>query len=285
MEKISFTKMSGAGNDFIILDKEKNIPFILSEDSVKKLSNRRNGIGADGIITFSGSDKYSFEMDYFNSDGSTGTLCGNGARCAVKYAAVTGRLQNKGDFTSGGIKYSGEIVDEVNVKFNLNPPSALKFNFMVKAYGILIKAHYVHTGSPHVIINIDEMLKKETVPLFNDIRSVPVSEIGREIRNLKEFAPGGVNVNFIKIEKNKLLIRTYERGVENETLACGTGSAAAAIAAYLIYNIQKPVVLLPKGEEELVVDFNYNGQDITDLSLTGPAKIVFSGSFDYDKFF
>ncbi len=287
MEKISFIKMSGAGNDFIILDRDKNIPFVLSNEIIRKLCNRRNGIGADGVITISGSEKYSFEMEYYNSDGSTGTLCGNGARCAVRYAEITGKLKKKGSFTSGGTEYSGEILDDGQVKFNLNPPARMKFNFRVKFQRQLVKAHFVDTGSPHVVININEILKdpSQISSAYNNIDEVPVKEAGKEIRYLPEFAPGGVNVNFIHIKGDKVYIRTYERGVENETLACGTGSAASAVVAFSQYNFNKPVTLHTRGGEELIVDFNTGDGKISDLSLTGPAKEIFSGSFFKNDFF
>jgi diaminopimelate epimerase len=287
MEKISFFKMTGAGNDFIILDLDKNIPFVLSDKIIARLCSRRNGIGADGVVTLKNSDKYSFEMEYYNSDGTTGTLCGNGARCAIRYAEMTGRLNQKGRFTSGGIEYSGEIINDRNIRFNLNPPGKIKYNFMVKAGSQMIKAHFVDTGSPHVVINIAEMLRNPADPAsgYDEMNDIPVIETGKEIRYLPEFAPGGVNVNFIKITDNKLYIRTYERGVENETLACGTGSAAAAIVAYYRYKMKKPVILHTRGGEELKVDFDEAEGAINNLSLTGPAKVTFSGSFFTNDFF
>jgi diaminopimelate epimerase len=286
MEKISFSKMSGAGNDFIILDLDKNIPFVLSNEFISKLCDRRDGIGADGVITLCGSNKYSFEMEYFNSDGSTATLCGNGARCAVRYAQMTGRLDQKGSFTSGGTEYSGEILDNGMVRFNLNPPAEIRYNFAVKYRGQLIKAHFVNTGSPHLVINIKDMSRNpgDISPAYDNIGAVPVKDAGKEIRFLPEFAPGGVNVNFIHIKDDKLFIRTYERGVENETLACGTGSAAAAIVAYSQYKFNKPVVLHTRGGEKLTVDFEYGNGKITDLSLTGPAREIFQGSFTLKDF-
>ena len=230
MQKISFSKMSGAGNDFIVIDKDSNHSPVLINDVIIKLCDRHNGIGADGIITIAGSKDYDFIMEYFNADGSTGSLCGNGARCAISFASKKFSLKNKVRFLSNGVEYSGEILGDGKVRFYFNAPQDVKKDIKLKAGGQIINADYINTGSPHVVINI-----KHSIPeiRYADIREVPVFSLGREIRYLPEFAPGGTNVNFIDIKDGRLYIRTYERGVENETLSCGTGSAASAIIGFL----------------------------------------------------
>ncbi|HKI77644.1 MAG TPA: diaminopimelate epimerase [Ignavibacteriaceae bacterium] len=287
MKSFFFVKMSGAGNDFIMFDKNKNPGLLLNSDSIKKLCDRRNGIGADGVITISGSDNFDFVMEYFNADGSTGSLCGNGARCAIKFAESINRVQNKkANFLSNGVPYSGEILNENKVKFYFGEPKDFKFNFKVKAGGQLINANYVNTGSPHVVIKIQEVLKdpKHLNSGYTNINELPVTKIGKEIRNLPEFTPGGTNVNFIDIQKDKVFIRTYERGVENETLACGTGNAAAAIIANKIAEIVSPVHLITYGGDELIVNFDGQGENINDLTLTGPVKTVFAGEIHSTNF-
>ncbi|HVO73004.1 MAG TPA: hypothetical protein VMT35_03210, partial [Ignavibacteriaceae bacterium] len=139
------------------------------------------------------------------------------------------------------------------------------------------------TGSPHVVIKLPEIFKNthQTV----DINDVPVFNLGREIRYLNDFAPDGANVNFIQYKDSKILIRTYERGVEDETLACGTGNAASAIIASLTDNINPPVSLITKGGDELIVNFKKDGQKITNVSLTGPAKVIFTGEILVNNFF
>ncbi len=287
MEKISFYKMSGAGNDFIVIDKNFNPDFVLDKNSIQNLCDRRNGIGADGVITVANSDTYNFNMNYYNADGSTGSLCGNGARCAIKFASLTGRLRHgKAEFLSNGFTYSGEILSEDKIKFNFNSPGKLKYNFKIKAFNQLINACFVDTGSPHVVIKKNDVLKDPKKPnsSYENLDVLPVYELGREIRYNPDFSPGGTNVNFVDVKDGKVFIRTYERGVENETLACGTGSAAAAIIVHEIDKLNPPISLITRGGDELMVDFNIQDQKINNLSLTGPAKVTFTGEFLLNKF-
>jgi diaminopimelate epimerase len=289
MKKISFIKMSGAGNDFIIINKDIYPELDFNNGSVKKLCDRRNGIGADGLITIAGSaGQHDFIMDYYNSDGSTGSLCGNGARCAVRYAGYSGLTKDKFvRFLSNNIEYSGSILSEDLILVNFNPPSVMKLNLNIKTAGQSVKCSFIDTGSPHVVINIKDVLENpaDKNSFYNDLDSFPVFNLGREIRYLDDFSPKGTNVNFIKVGKNIIQIRTYERGVEDETLSCGTGSVAAALVANFLYDLNPPVSLLTRGEDYLTVDFKTVGNDISNLSLSGPAKITFSGEFLYNTFF
>ncbi|OGU77870.1 MAG: diaminopimelate epimerase [Ignavibacteria bacterium RBG_16_34_14] len=287
MNNFSFVKMSGAGNDFIVFDRKNNPGLTLNSSIIKKLCDRRNGIGADGIITISDNGKHDFIMEYFNADGSTGSLCGNGSRCAIKFANLTGRTKDKNvNFVSNNKVYSGKIIDDKKIKFYLDEPADLELDFNIYAFQQSITVNYINTGSPHVVIDIKNILKnpEDLSSGFNDLDEVPVSEIGSEIRYLTEFAPEGTNVNFIKIDNNKVAIRTYERGVEDETYSCGTGSAASAIIASLAYGIEPPVTLLTKGGEELIVDFVRKENKIENLSLSGSAKIVFTGEISETVF-
>jgi diaminopimelate epimerase len=212
-------------------------------------------------------------MNYYNADGSTGSLCANGARCAILFVSESGRLVGKSaNFLSNNIEYKGEIISNSEIKFYLNPPKKIKYNFKIKAGGRLINAHYADTGSPHVVIDI-----QESEGFLPSLEKVPVESLGREIRYLPEFAPDGTNVNFINVEENLIHIRTYERGVEAETLACGTGSVAAALISYVTHKILPPIELLTKGNEKLFVNFDVENSKVKNLSLTGPAKVVFTG--------
>jgi len=289
MKKISFIKMSGAGNDFIVINKEMFPDLIFNNDSVSKLCDRRNGIGADGLITVSGSDgMYDFIMNYYNSDGSTGSLCGNGARCALRFAEYSEFSRMKFiKFLSNGVEYSGEIIADDITKVNFNAPADIKLNFNISISGQSIKCSFINTGSPHVIININDVLADPAndSSFYNDINEFPVVQMGREIRYLDVFSPGGTNVNFIMVTADGVKIRTYERGVEDETLSCGTGSVAAALAAYFNSGINPPVSLLTRGGDKLTVNFNSEGQNIKNLSLSGPARIIFAGEFLYNEFF
>jgi diaminopimelate epimerase len=285
MQKISFAKMSGAGNDFILIYKDSHPDLVLSNNLVSNLCDRHNGIGADGIITVSGSNEYDFVMEYYNADGSTGSLCGNGARCALTYAAKVFRLSNDVRFLSNGTEYRGEILDS-SVRFYFNEPGNLKQNFKIKAAGQLIPADYINTGSPHVVIHINEIIKDPAKPVsrYTEINEVPVYAIGKEIRYLSEFQPEGTNVNFVMVKDRKLYIRTYERGVEDETLACGTGSAAAALISFYKEELNPPVTLVTYGGDELIVDFKFEDKTIKGLSLKGPVKTTFTGEFLLNKY-
>jgi diaminopimelate epimerase len=288
MKKIIFSKMSGAGNDFVVFDFSGEEKLHLSPNFIKEVCNRRTGIGADGVIAFSKSNGHDFNMDYYNADGSTGSLCGNGARCAIWYAELNGKLKNhKADFISNDRPYTGSVLQEELVQFNLNEPKDLKLNFKIKADNQHINVSFINTGSPHVVIKITDILKSPGDPQSNykDINELPVVQFGKEIRYLNDFAPEGTNVNFIQYKGSKILIRTYERGVEDETLACGTGNVAAAIIGCLNDSINPPVVLLTKGGDELIVNFKKEGKKIMNVSLTGPAKVVFTGEILVKNFF
>jgi len=273
MKNISFVKMSGAGNDFIIIDKAQNLEIAITNDVINRLCNRRNGIGADGIIIISDREEFDFSMEYFNADGSTGTLCGNGARCAIKFAGDTGKTKsNYVSFISNEIEYTGELLNNGLIKFNMKPPVNIEENISLEVAGSGISASFLHTGSPHIVIVVD------------DIDDVPVIKIGKEIRYSERFAPDGTNVNFIETTGKKIFIRTYERGVEDETYACGTGAVAASIIGNLKFGIKPPVSLHTKGGDELVVGFIADGSDYKNVSLTGAVKEIFKGEISINLF-
>ncbi|MEW6196270.1 MAG: diaminopimelate epimerase [Bacteroidota bacterium] len=280
MKQLFFTKLSGAGNDFVLLDSQINGEIDLKPQKIKEICDRHNGIGADGLIFFNEKPGVAFEMKNFNADGTTGSLCANGARCTIFYASHKGLINGSPvSFLSNGTSYSGQDLGGGKVKFNLNAPSNFKFNFKVKAAGQLINASFVDTGSPHVVIDINEILLNPKNPgsVYRSIDEVPVYEIGKEIRYSKDFAPGGTNVNFYEVDKNVIKVRTYERGVENETLACGTGIVATALILNANKKVNPPMDILTKGGDLLTVDFKIVDQKVETLSLVGPAKIIFKG--------
>ena len=265
--------MSGAGNNFIFIDKKQNDWLQINTDFVKKICDRRNGVGADGLITIEDSATHNFIMNYYNADGSTGSLCANGARCGILFASESGRLNsNKAEFISNDIAHKGEVISNSEIKFYLNPPKKIKYNFKIKAGGRLLNAHFADTGSPHVVIDINE-----SEGFLTTLDSLPVEKLGREIRYLPEFSPGGTNVNFILVKDEAIHIRTYERGVESETFACGTGSVAAAIICFVTKKLSVPVKIIPKSNEKLLVNFDVENSKVRNLSLTGPAKVIFTG--------
>jgi diaminopimelate epimerase len=227
-------------------------------------------------------------MRYYNADGTTGSLCGNGARCAIRFAQFARITENKFvRFLSNDKEYSGNILAGGKTKVNFNSPAEIMLNIKINVDGQSIKSSFIDTGSPHVIINIEDVLKetKDNSSYYNDLDTFPVFNLGKDIRYHADFAPAGTNVNFIKIVGNKVYIRTYERGVEDETLSCGTGATASALAAHFLYKLNSPVSLVTRGGDVLTVDFLADGQIITGLSLTGPVKIVYTGEFLYSAFF
>lgn len=277
MLEINFTKLTGAGNDFILIDKRLNPNLEIEPSLIENLCDRRFGIGADGMLVIADVIDLDFEMEYYNSDGSTGMLCGNGARCIIKYADSTGRIKGtKTKFRFQSELYSGEVIDENEIRFNLNPPTDIQKDITVEVLGKSFRAAFINTGAHHVVIDLDKQSFDE--PELCDIEKFPVSKYGREIRYSDQFAPLGTNVNFISKKGDEIKIRTYERGVEQETLACGTGSVASAIVSYINGYSIFPISLRTKSMELLKVDFkNSNDEVFENVTLSGPAKIVFEG--------
>ncbi len=226
MSEINFTKLTGAGNDFILIDKNLHPDLELFPSLIEKLCDRRFGIGADGLLTIGDSDDVDFEMEYFNADGSTGMLCGNGARCIIRYADFSGRIKDsRTKFNFQSEFFSGEVLDKNEIKFNLNPPSEIRTNIIVNILGKIFSASFINTGAHHVVIDLAQQNFNDTELL--NIDRFPVVKYGSAIRYSEQFAPLGTNVNFIFHEEDEIRIRTYERGVEQETLACGTGAVAS----------------------------------------------------------
>ncbi len=288
MKKISFAKLNGAGNDFILFDLKFNPELVFQPSIITQLCNRRTGIGADGIIVISALAGYDFKMDYYNADGSTGSLCGNGARCAIKYAYLSGKLKNGvAKFFANGSEYSGRVIDDKMIRFNLNQPKDYRANFRIDDVEQVVKADFINTGSPHVVINVSDTLVNINEPgiFYNDINDLSVVELGKAIRYSDNLKPDGANVNFIQLKEDKIFIRTYERGVEDETLACGTGSVAAALICYFNRKMKPPIRLITKSGEQLTVDFKNDESSISNLSLIGPAEITFTGEFYSSLYF
>lgn len=275
---MKFFKFSGSGNDFILIDQNIVPDFIPEKEKVIEMCARGTGIGADGFLYISKSDESDFNMQYFNSDGSEGFLCANGARCAVKYAHLSKRIDRNAEFLCCRRKYTAKINQDNSVTIYLNEPSEIELETKIKLEGLVLKASFINTGARHTVINLTE-LNKVTNSRFNQLENIPVDILGKEIRNLPQFLPEGTNVNFIDIHGEVIRIRTFEKGVENETLSCGTGITAAAIISYLKGNIKLPVTIIPKSNDKLIVNFDYINSIIKNISLTGPAKLVFTGEY------
>lgn len=280
MSQINFTKMSGAGNDFILFEHDE---LQLSSEKIKVLCNRNFGIGADGILLIGKSDAKDFKVSYYNSDGSEGALCANGARCAVRYLYEKDKIGSKTEFEFVGQTFKAEVIGGESIRQWINPPIKIKRNFKVKAAGQLINASYIDLGSKHLLIFVEDVIVNPLNPKINfkNVKDIDIEKLGRELRYHADFAPDGVNVNFIQtLDRNLLSIRTYERGVEAETLACGSGSVSSAIIAFLEKKLQLPIKIQTYGGAFLEVNFNYLNNKFLDIWLTGPARKVFDGSID-----
>jgi diaminopimelate epimerase len=265
---INFSKLTAAGNDFILIDNrgggvsDRNYQYI-----AKKLCNRRYSIGADGVIFLEKSVSKDFKMKYFNSDGSHAAMCGNGGRSAVKFAHDLGIIMGTKIIfeTDAGI-INAEILPQDRVKLNLYDPKNFKKDIKIKIYEKEFNIDFIDTGVPHSVIFVD------------NIDNIDILKYGKTIRCHKNFFPTGTNVNFVKIlNSDTILVRTYERGVEGETLACGTGITASGIVSVLRELVQSPVNIISKGGDRLLVSLKNSCGKISDVVLEGPAVISFRG--------
>ncbi len=251
---MEFFKYQGTGNDFVMID-NRGLRFDDTQANIARICHRRFGVGADGLILIENTDGYDFRMRYFNADGAEGSMCGNGGRCAVQFASDLGIFEGGTRFLAVDGAHSSKI-EHGNV-----------FLHMIDVAGIKEEkdGYFVNTGSPHLVI------------FHNDINALDVKALGSEVRYSDYWqSRGGVNVNFVQvIDSGTLKVRTYERGVEDETYSCGTGVTAAAIVSHLIRSAATDLRIQTLGGE-LKVSLN-PGEKITGIILSGPAKQVFRG--------
>ncbi len=271
--------MSGAGNDFVVIDNRSEIIKNKTEFA-RAVCDRKWGIGADGILLLEKSYCAAFTMQYYNADGSYGGMCGNGGRCISRFA-FDHHVINQPSFSFEALEhvYSARIESD-GVTLTMKDPTNVMLRQKVSFDGMELLYHFVDTGSPHCVIFIQE----NASAFDSQLTMIEVEQIGRKIRQHSLFKPmGGVNVNFVKINsKNSLSIRTYERGVEAETLACGTGSIAATAIAHSNENILPPCTVLTKSGENLKVNFESQNGCIRNVALFGSAHVMFEGSILFD---
>lgn len=257
---IDFFKYQATGNDFIMIDNRNKNFDGKNYSLIRKMCDRRFGIGADGLILISYDQKFDFEMKYFNSDGKEGSMCGNGGRSAVAFARKLKIINKEHIFF--------RAVDGIHEAFVYHEDVRLKMTDVTEIKQVEDK-FYVQTGSPHL------------VGFYSNIKKMDVLKMGREIRYSKMFQPEGINVNFIQYRDGTIFIRTYERGVENETHSCGTGSVAAAIAVSRKYKEDKNSFLLSAPGGTLKVSFDKINESLfQNIWLEGPALFVFQGIFN-----
>lgn len=259
-----FYKYHGAGNDFIILDNREQL-LKLNEETIRKLCHRQLGIGADGLMLVQAHDDADFEMIYYNADGKIGSMCGNGGRCIADFAYQVLKITKKEmSFIAADGRHNAKILKNNFVSISMQNVNNIRFE---KDCTIL------NTGSPHYIIDVE------------NLASFPVFEEGKRIRNSAEFRAEGINVNFVEEDNVALHIRTYERGVENETLACGTGITAAAIAkARKLTGIFEQIISSKEGNKFTVCFEKDTPTSAKHIILTGPVQCVFKGEIDLENF-
>ncbi|HID95448.1 MAG TPA: diaminopimelate epimerase [Candidatus Latescibacteria bacterium] len=265
MARLKFTKMTGAGNDFIVFDsRDGKIPEDRSE-FVRRICQRRLSIGADGVLIVEASDKADFKMRYYNADGGEAEMCGNGGRCVSRYAYLKKIAPRKMTFeTIAGLHYS-EVVGE-DVRLRMLDPHDINLRFGIELNEEEVTVNFANTGVPHVVLFVD------------NVSSVDVRTLGERIRNHKKFMPEGTNANFVQIiDPNHIKVRTYERGVEGETLACGTGVVAAAVIGGLLGRLKSPAEALTQSGITLKVHFDIIDNSVKNVFLEGDAKIIFEG--------
>jgi diaminopimelate epimerase len=249
---MKFVKMHGAGNDFVMLDWRGGIS--ITKEHIRAIANRPSGIGCEGVIAVVDCLRNDFAMRFFNPDGSEAELCGNGARCVAAFARRIGAV------TSDVMRFStlagdidAEIINDREVKISMPPLKAMRGNF-------------INSGVPHYVV------------ACKDIEKIDVASEGKRLRWSEEFAPGGTNVDFVEIRSSSSLrIRTYERGVEAETFACGTGAVASAAIGVARYAMHFPVEVETARKDKLIVDGSFDGAVFSGVSLTGPVEFVFEG--------
>lgn len=272
---VPFVKMSGTGNDFIIIDHRK--PILAPEamaDFATRVCRRKFSAGADGLILIEDSSEADFQWQFFNADGSVAEMCGNGARCAARFAFLQGIAPAEMRFaTLAGIIEAS--VSEKDVAVKMTDPVALKMDQRITVEGKEYTVHSIDTGVPHAVVFVD------------DINQTNVRALGSFIRHHQTFMPAGTNVNFARSQRDAIKVRTYERGVEDETLACGTGAAASAIIAALLGQATSPVNIITSGGDRLTILFDCKegmekGTDgaVHNVFLKGPAYIIYSGEFN-----
>ena len=263
---LTFYKMSGSGNDFILVDNrggsvdEENVDRLVASICRRKLS-----VGADGMILIEESDRADFKWRYFNADGGEVEMCGNGGRCAARLAYLKGIAGPRLSFETMSGVIRAEVTGE-RVKLEMPESTIAELDYLLKVEEETLTVSSITVGVPHVVIWV------------TDVEASPVFKAGRAIRNHERYAPAGTNVNFVKqLDDGTFAIRTYERGVEDETLACGTGSVGTALIAATKGMTTSPAVLHTRGGEDLKVYFEKSGESFSGVFLEGEARVIYEG--------
>lgn len=264
---LKFTKMNGAGNDFVMLDNREGA-LALDREAIARICDRHRGIGADGVLVVErAQDGADFRMRYYNADGGEAEMCGNGARCFARFAnRIAGRNDAPLRFETLAGVIAAEMLGDA-VRITMSEPGAVELNQVVRMNGETMLVHSVNTGVPHAVTIVEELANAAVEPL------------GRQVRHHTHFAPKGTNVNFAQpLGARELAVRTYERGVEAETQACGTGVVASALVFHELTGAEPPIGIQVAGGERMEVSFQKTSAGgYESVTLTGPADFVFEG--------
>lgn len=288
MNKIPFMKLSGAGNDFVIINNLENIVDSTDTNFVKKVCERRMSVGADGVLLVEKADgigtemsrppeetaeetaDVDFRMRYFNADGGEVETCGNGARCISRFAYLNGIVSEKMRFLTNAGVYESEVVGD-NVKVRMSQPTDIRLNVPLQLKDGVHTVGFANSGVPHVVFFVD------------DLDGTDVFDMGQQTRYHADFTPAGTNANFIRIQSaERLDIRTYERGVEGETLACGTGSIASAIVSAALGKVTSPVSVKTASGVVLKIHFDMSDGEPKNVYLEGDARVIYAGELTQD---
>lgn len=267
MRQLKFVKMVASGNDFVVIKNSPQSTVHSPQILAKEICDRRYGVGADGLLILEKSKVADFKMRIFNPDGSEAEMCGNGACCVALYAKENKIAANEIeiDTIAGVIKAE---VSKNKVKLKMSDPKDIRLDFNIPVEGKNYKVSFVNTGVPHTVMFVERL----------DLRDV--KGLGKAIRYHNSFSPKGTNVNFVEVEKgNSIKVRTYERGVEDETLACGTGVTASAIIAAISKRFKSPITCLTKSGDKLKVYFDRVGDNFKNVYLEGSVRVVFYGQY------
>ncbi len=267
---IPFAKFEGSGNDFVVIDNRQKI-IQKPQGLARKVCQRKKGIGADGLILIEKANKYDFTIRIFNPDGSEAEMCGNGARCAAKFACIKGIAGVSCTFQTLAGKIKAQIKKNM-VKIKMKDPFDLQANIKLTLDEKEYRGYYLNTGVPHFVI------------FSAQVDKIPLKDLGSKIRHHQLFQPQGTNVDFVKVKGDKIWIRTYERGVEDETLGCGTGAVASAIATYINYQLLSPLKVVMRGGE-VTVWFEHQGEEsFINVFLEGETNLVYQGNLKESEY-
>ena len=265
MQPIPFYKMNGSGNDFILIDNRRAVVDQDPAAFARLVCRRKLSVGADGLILIENANDCDFQWQFYNSDGSRAEMCGNGARCAARFAYLNGIAGKRMAFKTDAGLISAEISDR-QARVGMTRPYDLRTDYPLALESGTRLVNCLNTGVPHVVLEVD------------DLEAVDVVGMGREIRRHHAFAPAGTNANFVGLQAaGDIAVRTYERGVEDETLACGTGAVAAALISAQRYDWRSPVTVKTRSGGRLAVHFKRAGKEFSEVYLEGDARIVYAG--------